>query len=686
MNFPNRSTESRGIDSLFKNGAALLSAYLLFAGFLTFLCGCAENDSHRVIVIAIDGMDYKLTRKWLDQGLLPNLADLEKEGDFRSMGTSIPPESPVAWSNFITGQNPGGHGIYDFLHHKWEEDSETGEAHLMPVDPIVETEDVGFSLTLFGRYFPLTGGAQINMRRGAALWELLEDHDVPATIYKIPAHYPPTETGQKTMSGMGTPDFKGGYGTYYLYTEDQFAIPGKVTKGVLVANTIYDHVFRDFLYGPPNASIAVEEGEIPPEMKVPFRAYIDPQKPIVKIEIGEEGEAIPLILSEGEWSDFVSVDFEVIPYVTSISGLVRFYLAEVRPNFRLFVDPINIDPAAPSAEITTPSSWSAELFDKYGVFETKGMPENTAALKDGIINYDEYRTHSMLIYEKRKEMLHEMIDDHDSGLLFYYFCSIDLDQHMFWALMDENHPFHDENESEYNKTFIKTLYKDIDGVIGQVRKNLREGDTLVIMSDHGFAPFYRTFNLNTWLLEHGYLHLKEDADKGKLDELDFSDVDWSRTQAYGIGFGSIYLNIDGRDPKGIVKQPEVENLVDEICGRLMAEKDPDNGKSLFYTMYKGREIYRGAAIDNAPEIVVGFFGGYGVSDKSALGEFSSEIIQDNLNPWSGNHLMAAEEVPGILFANKKMILDDPKLYDLTVTILKEYGVDKAPEMIGKPIW
>lgn len=662
-------------------------AILLLLGLFSALGGCGERAEHRVIVIAIDGMDYKLTRKWLDEGLLPNLAAMKKEGDFRSMGTSIPPESPVAWSNFITGQNPGGHGIYDFLHHRWEEDADTGAAHLMPIDPIVETEDVGLSLTMFGRYFPLTGGTQTNMRQGTAFWEVLEDHGVPATIYKIPAHYPPTETGQQTMSGMGTPDFQGGYGTYYLYTEDQFAIPGNVTKGVLVANTIYDNVFRDFLYGPPNASIAVEEGEIPPEMKVPLRVYLDPEKPIVKIEIGEEeDDAIPLILAEGEWSDFVAVDFEVIPYVTSLSGLVRFYLAEVRPNFRLFVDPINIDPLSPSAEITTPSGWSADLAEQYGLFETKGMPENTAALKDGVLNYDEYRTHSMLIYEKRKEMLHKLIDDHDSGFLFYYFCSIDLDQHMFWALMDEKHPFHDASESEYNKQFIRILYQDIDGVIGEVRRNLRDGDTLIVMSDHGFAPFYRTFNLNSWLLEKGYLHLKEDADRTKLDELDFGDVDWSRTQAYGIGFASLYLNVVDRDPEGIVKPAEVNSLVDEICGRLMAEKDPENEKPLFYTMYKGREIYDGAAIENAPEIVVGFFGGYGVSDKSALGEFSSEILQDNMNPWSGNHLMAAEEVPGILFANKKMILDEPKLYDLTATVLKEYGVDKTPEMIGKPIW
>jgi predicted AlkP superfamily phosphohydrolase/phosphomutase len=206
------------------------------------------------------------------------------------------------------------------------------------------------------------------------------------------------------------------------------------------------------------------------------------------------------------------------------------------------------------------------------------------------------------------------------------------------------------------------------------------------MSDHGFAPYYRSYNLNTWLLENGYIRLKDEAEGAAREELDFSSVDWKRTRAFSLGFASIYLNMKGRDPEGAVEPGEAAVLVDEICGRLLTEKDPKNGGAVFVTMYKTRDVYRGGAMDEAPEIVVGFRSGYGASDASALGEFSKEVVEDNMSPWSGSHLMAAEEVPGIILSNRKLFLDYPRLYDLTVTILKEYGIEKTPEMIGRSIW
>jgi len=666
---------------------ALIVIGLVFAG----IACSSQSDEHRIIIVAIDGMDYRLTRSMIEVGVMPNLAALAKEGGFRTMGTSIPPESPVAWSNFITGQNPGGHGIFDFLHPKWETDKKTGEHRLVPVDPVVYTEPVDLSLELFGYDFPLAGGAQFNLRRGTAFWEILEDHGVPATIFKIPAHYPPTATDQQTFSGMGTPDVKGGYGTYTLYTDNEFAIPGHVTsKGQLVTNTIYDNVFRDYLYGPVNTLIAVDEeaGEEPPVTKVPFRVYIDPENPIAKIEIGEEDddEAKVLILSQGEWSDYISVDFEIIPHLVSVSGIVRFNLQEARPNFRLFVDPINIDPAAPASDVSTPSGWAQELAASYGTFETKGMPENTGALKDGVITYDEYRDHSMLIYDKRKEMLFDLLEEQDGGVLFYYFCSIDLDCHMFWRLMDVNHPSHDPKASDINKNFIEWLYRDVDQVVGEIRTKLRKDDTLIVMSDHGFSPYYRTVNLNTWLLDHGYIQLKEEFAHADREGLDFSAVDWKRTQAYNVGFGSIYLNVAGRDPVGCVDPAEVNNVIDAICSQLVKEKDPKTDRPVFLKMYKTREVYQGEAVTSAPNIVVGLLREYGVSDESALGEFSNEVIADNMSPWSGSHLMAAEEVPGIVFSNRRIPLENPMLYDLTVTLLSEYGIEKGDQMIGQPMW
>lgn len=656
---------------------------LLLTGLLLSGCNESQENRHRVVVLGIDGMDHGLSQRLMAEGRLPNLAALSEEGGFRALGTSIPPESPVAWSNFITGQNPGGHGIYDFLQPNWIE-TEGGDAMFVGEDSIYHGTEDSWILRGFGYKLPLKPGDSMNKRRGATFWEVLEDHGIPATVFKIPANYPPTPTEQKVLSGMGTPDVSGGYGTYYIYTDDQFALPEEVEAKNVVAVTIYDNVIQTFLKGPENPLIDVQKGDPPAITKVPLRIDIDPTEPLVRIRVGgDDGEQV--ILREGEWSEFTEANFDIVPYVTGVTGIVRFYLQEVRPTFRLFVDPINASPLAPAFDMSTPPEWVTELAEKYGLFMTKGMPENTEALKQGVISHEEMRAHSLLIYESRKKLLFDLLDDHQSGLLFDYFSSIDLNSHMFWACMDDQHPGHVKDTTQAARDFIEWLYEDMDRVIGEVRRRMAPEDTLIVMSDHGFSPYYRAFNLNTWLLENGYLTLKEDADRD-ADPGFLSLVDWSKTRAYNFGFCGLYLNLKGRDPMGIVEPSQADALVDEICSRLIKVVDPENGEPVFLRMYKSREVYSGEAVELAPEIVVGFQREYRNSDKSSIGEVPKELIGDNLKAWSGCHLMAAEAVPGVLFSNRDIRVEDPKLYDLTATILSEYGIEKPDNMVGRPLW
>ena len=653
---------------------------------LLLLASCADETKHRVVVLGIDGMDYGMTKALLDQGKLPNLAALAAEGGFSSLGTSKPPESPVAWSNFITGENPGGHGVFDFLHPLFKEVG-NGEYVFEPVDSIAGTTEDSWVLPVMGFRMPLSPGEPINKRQGTAFWELLEDHGIPATIFKIPANYPPTPTGQQTLSGMGTPDAQGGYGTYYLYTDNPFEVSDRIEAGKLVTVSIYDNVMRDVLYGPVNTLKAVDKGDDPPTTTVPLRVDIDPDQPVARIMIGDPSDNNQVVLREGEWSGFLEADFDIIPYVAGVTGQVRFYLQEVRPTFRLFVDPINVSPLTPAFDISTPSAWVTELAERNGHFLTKGMPVNTKALEEGALTYDELRQHSLMIYEQRKKMLFDLLPRQKSGLLFHYFTSIDLNSHMFWRCMDKNHPGHNPNVSKESEQFIQFLYEDIDKVVGQVREQLNPDDTLIVMSDHGFAPFYRKFNINSWLLENGYIHLKPGTDRDN-DPGMHMNVDWSKTRAYNIGFACIYVNVRGKKthPLGIVDPTEVDSLVDEICARLMKEEDPQNGEPIFLTLYKTRDDYQGRAKETAPEIVVGFRKKYRNSNESALGKYPREIIEDNLEAWSGCHLMAAEEVPGIVFSNRKIELENPKLYDLTATILSEYGIERPEEYVGRPLW
>lgn len=641
-----------------------------------------EGPGHRVIVIGVDGMDPQIARRLMDEGRMPNFKRLAGEGGFAELGTSIPPESPVAWSNFITGRNPGGHGVFDFLHYEWHQDPESGEWSFVPVDSIAGAEEPGASISLFGYELPLSGGDPINKRVGDAFWQVLERHDVPATVFKIPANYPPVETGEHTHSGMGTPDLKGGYGTYFVYTDDPFAVSDKIKAGEVVTVSIYDGSFRDFLYGPENTLVEVEEGRPHPVAKTPLRVDIDPEEPIVRILVGDEEDAEPVVLREGEWSDYVPVTFELVPHLVTIDGITRFHLQQVRPTFRLFVDPINFDPRSPAIPLCTPDDWSAEIAERYGLYETKGMPENTKALDEGALDDDEYREYSQMIWKRRKELLFDLLGEHKDGLFFFYFSSIDLNSHMMWRCMDPNHPAHDADTSPENAGFIEWLYEDLDRVVGRVMEGLRPDDTLVVMSDHGFAPFYRKVHLNTWLREKGYLVLKEGADP----EAGPAAIDWSRTRAFNFGFQTIYFNLEGRDPMGIVKPSEADALARRIRDELLALTDPKTGKRAVKRVYLAGVDYDGEAMAHAPALVVGFDREYRNSDESTQGQVTETVFEDNTGEWSGCHLMAAEVVPGVLFANRPIRVSDPKLYDLTATLLAEYGIEPPEGMVGRPIW
>ncbi len=191
----------------------LTAGSLLAAGsgsdLVTKVLGKRET-SKKILLLGLDGMDPHLLHVWMKEGELPHFQRLMNQGDFRRLRTSTPPQSPVAWSNFITGTDPGGHGIFDFVHRDPE--------RYMAIFSSSESTGTAKTISLGNLVLPLSGGEVKNLRKGRAFWQILEDHDIPATIFKMPANYPPVPTKQKTLSGMNTPDILGTYGTCHYYT------------------------------------------------------------------------------------------------------------------------------------------------------------------------------------------------------------------------------------------------------------------------------------------------------------------------------------------------------------------------------------------------------------------------------------------------------------------------------------
>ena len=637
-------------------------------------CVRAQSD-RRVIVVGIDGMDPNYLQRFMDAGRLPNFERLAREGDFKPLETSMPPLSPVAWSNFITGMDPGGHGIFDFLHRD--------PATLEPYNPIARVGETGTTVELGSWVIPLSGGDVELLRQGTAFWELLEDAGVPTTVFKMPVNYPPVEAGGRSLSGMGTPDLLGTSGTYSFFTD----YPPDNMRDLSGAATLVDVVNNRVtaqIVGPPNSFRQFpsdnqrpgEEVEYDvPDMAIDFEVLLDPEANAAKI-VAQDTE---LVLNEGEWSDWVELNFEAIPYVVSVGGAVRFYLQEIRPDFKLYVTPIQIDPANPALPISTPADWSGELTDDIGRFYTEQLPEDTDAFQDGILSGRDFWDQSQFIYHETRRALDYMLENFDEGFLFFYFSSVDQGSHMLHHFGDPEHPAYAEDE--LLAAGMQTLYEEMDEALGRVLEEVDDRTTLIVMSDHGFTPFYWGVNLNSWLVEKGYVTLRDPSRQGELPL--FLNVDWSQTTAYALGLQGLYVNLRGRDVNGIVSPgTEYDEIVNRLETDLLAMVDDRNGKSPVQLVYRAHEELNGPYAEDAPDIIVGYSRGYRTSWESVLGEFPKEVVIDNVEAWSGDHQNDYRIVPGVLLSNRPIALDSPALYDVTIAVLDEFGVAPSPEMIG----
>jgi predicted AlkP superfamily phosphohydrolase/phosphomutase len=351
----------------------------------------------------------------------------------------------------------------------------------------------------------------------------------------------------------------------------------------------------------------------------------------------------------------------------------------VRPNFRLYVTPINMDPAAPAQKMSEPESFIKDVAGRLGPFYTTGFQEDYNARKNKVFADDEFLKQAGMVLEERLALFDYALDNYDDGLLFFYFSSSDLQSHMFWWNSDDRHPIRSDGEARKYFGHVKRLYRRLDQVVGDLTDRYGGRATILVMSDHGFANFGRQFNLNTWLREFGYL-----GPPGCTSVM--QDVDWSITSAYGLGINGLYLNLKGRERDGIVEPGEkAEELLVELKERLEGVTDV-NGERVIRTVYRADKVYSGGATALAPDLIVGYCRGYRASWATCLGDLEPEVLSDNDSAWSADHCADALEVPGVLFCNRPLRAGSPSLVDLAPSILAEFGLPAPSSMSGKSIF
>ena len=684
------------------------------------------QDAPRTIVLGFDGVDAGVVEAMMAAGRLPNLAALKARGAYSPLTPTVPAQTPVSWATFSTGLDPGAHEIFDFLRRNPE--------NRIPTFAVADEISVPF---LFGRSNPLVLGAAAaalffiaggilffarrrlvllividviamavgaaaflavrawvpserpsvrNNRKGLTFWS--EGAARPATVIRIPVTFPPEKFDLgRQLSGLGVPDLSGRIGKPFYFTSDPFFAPREGNDfSIDILKLESNRGSQTVRIGGPPGKPFGRDGAI----ELPLTLTVAPARD--RLEIAVAGERVTL--KPGEWSAWISLPFRVNPLVT-VHGYGRFRLEKLDPEIGLYLSPVQFDPQRlpPGFAISSPPRLASDFVRDFGRFKTMGWAIDTWSIQSGTLPEDAFLEDVATTVASDRRILDSLLAGRER-LLVHYFEFTDRVAHVFWRFRDPEHPAYDAALAKKYGDAVEKSYETVDTIVGDAAKALRPADVLIVLSDHGFATWRRSVNYNSWLVEAGYLVLTGDARKKSLEAL-FSRgqfweaVDWSRSRAYAMGLGDVYVNLKGREKGGIVEPgPEYEALRAELISKLTALTDPKNGERAVSRVFKREDIYRRFDPRVIPDLIVANTRGYRVSWQSSLGVPTAEVFEDNRDVWSGDHCSVDPDlVRGILFASRRFKTSPiPRIADVTASIRSLLGSPAPADAAGTSLW
>lgn len=619
--------------------------------------GFRKARIRRLIFLGLDGLDPRLTERFMAEGKLPNLSRLKEQGSFHRLRTTFPSLSPVAWSTFATGVSPAKHNIFDFL-----------SRSLRSYVPELSSSKVRPPRRVFraGRFrIPLSRPTVEMRRKSRPFWEILGERSIGSTILRVPITFPPEPFHGRLLSAMCTPDLRGTQGSFTLFST-RHERPDYEGGSHFPLHRSGAHLMGS-LEGPDNELVAGAGA-----LAIPFRLAARAGSDVVLLEIGGESYK----LRRGEYSPWIRLAFRAAPGV-KVHGIARFLVTETEPEVSLYVTPVQIDPEAPALPISHPSYYSAYLAKLLGSFATAGMAEDTWALNEGAIDEAAFLDQAYLTLGERERMFESALASTRRGVVACVFDTSDRVQHMFFRHLNGG------GDARWRGA-VEELYRRMDLLVGKAAEHADQDTVLFVLSDHGFCSFRRAVNVNSWLRRNGYLALAGGAtESGRY----FQGVDWSRTRAYCLGLSGLYLNLRGRESCGIVGEgAEAEALKAELIAKLSGLEDGEQGQVAIRNVYATARLYRGPYLGAAPDLIIGYNEGYRTSWDAAVGKVTASVIEDNTKAWSGDHCVDPVLVPGVLFCNRPVDCDDPGIEDMAPTALELFGVDPPSWMDGKPVF
>lgn len=444
-------------------------------------------------------------------------------------------------------------------------------------------------------------------------------------------------------------------------------------------------------------------------------------------------ETVPYVMSSCAWStfltgknagkhgvfDFYSNEFEEGTYFrTPIDGAVRDAsdIGEVLNDSGRTIGQLNVPMTFPAREIdeflvagmltpdvdsdgfTHPPEFLEEYehLDEYKIDVGEGKDADRETFLDAVD-----RT-----VENRMRLIRYAVDRSDHpDVLFAVFTVPDRLSHYFYHFVDESHPFRvneSDRDLEQFADVLPDLYRDLDekldSILDLVEREYGEKPAVAVVSDHGMTSLKRVFHVNKWLSRHGYLTFKDGEEsldeeiEEKLDdrvEYIFGKVDWSETTAYAMGKrGAIYVNLEGREPEGVVPEEEYDEVVESLVADLQEVVDPEIGEDVIEAVNTREDLFHGDNVDKAPDVLLELDEGY-----YPFG-YAFELESPDLfstNDWPDMPFVTGiEDKPGILGIAGPGIADDAgdvdvSLIDIAPTLYHYLGVAVPSDLDGRVV-
>jgi len=655
--------------------------------------------NRKLVILGFDGMDPHLLKKWMDEGKLPNISKLAQGGGMFPLQTTHSPESPTAWASFATGVNAGKHNIYDFL-------VRDTTSYLPDLGMVTRTPP-----KFLFNYFPLSKPKVTSTRGGTSFWVTAGKQGVRSDILTVPVTFPPedVENGE-LLSGLPLPDIRGTMGTFSYYATDLSRYEeGNTEMGGILKRLVFENdTASSELEGPPSPIVRqkieavrrkgptlsesdraqLAELQAVQDVRVPFTIQWNRTGKMATLSIQDR----TIALERGKWTPWIDLTFKVNAIVR-VHGMVQMLLINADNELQLYVSPVNFKPDDPPVPMSSPASFSGDLYKAIGNYRTLGWAEATWALNENRMDEKTFMDDLMVAFDDRAKVILNRVDQKDWDLMVGVIESTDRVQHMMWRLIDPQHPLYDAALAAKFGDSIERVYRKADDFVGEVVKRVGPGVPVMIVSDHGFHSWRKAVNLDTWLVQNGYMVMKGQSADKKLSDLFgggtfWENVDWSRTRAYAMGIGQIYFNLRGREAQGIVSPgAEATALADELSKKLLTLTDPEDGTPIIRAVYKRDDIYSGPFINNAAELQVGMNDGYRVSWQTTLGGSPAGIVYKNDRKWSADHGGYDYAITsGILVTSQPITTKEPRIIDIAPTVLRYFGLAVPTDIDGKPLY